>query len=307
MTLAESGKCPHNAPMRFETIVVHASEPDAVTGAVAPPIHLATTFTRDADLALTGAFQYGREGGPTHAQLEGALARVEEGRAALVFDSGMAAGIAILEGLAPGDRVLLPDDAAWFGICWGRDFGDVGRDGTELRHKHKDLRRGRAARLGRHADACPLRYRRPHPAVARSCPPAVIPAAHHPAHVAGAGLVARLHPRLCAAGGQGTAARPGDDPAARHPAVDPDPRLPVDHRHRLHRAVPGQPAGRGMRGDLRRSSRRRPGTWRSALYQSLRTVPARPAGGGGDVPALGLAAVLAAGAAVRRARRCSGT
>ncbi len=53
--------------MKFETIAVHAAEPDAVTGGVAPPIHLATTFTRDADLALTGDFQYAREGSPTHA------------------------------------------------------------------------------------------------------------------------------------------------------------------------------------------------------------------------------------------------
>jgi cystathionine gamma-synthase len=108
--------------MKLETIVVHASEPDAATGAVAPPIHLATTFTRDADLSLTGSFQYGREGNPTHAQLESALARVEGGEGALVFASGMAAGSAILQGLAPGDRVLLPDDAYYgFGVA-GRDF-----------------------------------------------------------------------------------------------------------------------------------------------------------------------------------------
>jgi cystathionine gamma-synthase len=43
--------------MKFETIAVHAADPDAATGAVAPPIHLATTFTRDTDLALAGSFQ----------------------------------------------------------------------------------------------------------------------------------------------------------------------------------------------------------------------------------------------------------
>src|SRR5262249_18347914 len=42
--------------MKFETLAVHASEPDGTTGDVAPPIHLATTFTRDAKLALTGEF-----------------------------------------------------------------------------------------------------------------------------------------------------------------------------------------------------------------------------------------------------------
>jgi cystathionine gamma-synthase len=63
--------------MKFETIAVHAAGPDQATGAVAPPIHLATTFTREEDLHLTGAYQYAREGGPTHALLETALARLD--------------------------------------------------------------------------------------------------------------------------------------------------------------------------------------------------------------------------------------
>jgi len=113
---------PHNALVRFETIAVHATEPDSQTGAVAPPIHLATTFTRASDLSLTGDFQYAREGGPTHALLETALARLDGGDAALVFASGMAAGLALLEGLASGDRVIVPDDA-YYGIrVASRDF-----------------------------------------------------------------------------------------------------------------------------------------------------------------------------------------
>jgi cystathionine gamma-synthase len=108
--------------VRFETIVAHAAEPDPETGAVAPPIHLATTFTREADLALTGDFQYAREGGPTHALLEEALARLDGGQAALVFASGMAAGLAILQGLESGDRVILPDDAYYGFRVAARDF-----------------------------------------------------------------------------------------------------------------------------------------------------------------------------------------
>jgi cystathionine gamma-synthase len=108
--------------MKIETLVVHATGPDEATGAVAPPIHLATTFTRDTDLSLTGAFQYAREGGPTHALLEAALARMENAEAALTFASGMAAGMAILQCLAPGDRVLLPDDAYYGFRVAARDF-----------------------------------------------------------------------------------------------------------------------------------------------------------------------------------------
>ena len=108
--------------MKFETIAVHAAGPDAATGAVAPPIHLATTFTRDATLALVGDFQYAREGGPNHEQLEAALTRLDGGEGALVFASGMAAGLAILQSLEAGDRVLLPDDAYYGFRTAARDF-----------------------------------------------------------------------------------------------------------------------------------------------------------------------------------------
>jgi len=108
--------------MKFDTLAVHAAAPDPATGAASPPIHLATTFARDADLSLIGAFQYAREGGPTHALLEAALTRLDGGEVALVFASGMAAGLAILQSLAHGDRVLLPDDAYYGFRVAARDF-----------------------------------------------------------------------------------------------------------------------------------------------------------------------------------------
>ena len=103
-------------------MAVHAGDPDAATGAVAPPLHLATTFTRDTDLALVSDFQYGREGGPNHRQLEAALARLDGGEAGLVFASGMAAGLALLQSLESGDRILLPDDAYYGFRVAARDF-----------------------------------------------------------------------------------------------------------------------------------------------------------------------------------------
>jgi len=108
--------------MRFETMAVHAADPDPATGAVAPPLHFATTFTRDPSLALTGDYQYAREGGPTQALLEAALVRLDGGQAALVFASGMAAGTALLQSLDPGDRVLFPDDAYYGFNVAARDF-----------------------------------------------------------------------------------------------------------------------------------------------------------------------------------------
>src|SRR5512141_253812 len=98
--------------MKFETRAVHAgNEPDPRTGAVAPPIHLATTFARDAAGVPLGGHTYVRESNPTQSLLESALAPLEGGAGALAFASGMAAGIALLQALPAGSHVVLPDDA----------------------------------------------------------------------------------------------------------------------------------------------------------------------------------------------------
>jgi cystathionine gamma-synthase len=98
--------------MRFETLAVHSGHaPDPATGGVAPSIQLATTFARDPAGTPLGGHTYIRESNPNQDQLEGALAPLEGGEAALVFASGMAAGIALLQALPPGSHVLLPDDA----------------------------------------------------------------------------------------------------------------------------------------------------------------------------------------------------
>src|SRR5436305_4719075 len=97
--------------MRFETRVVHAGHRiDPATGAVAPPIHLATTFGRGPEGAPLGGHTYIRESNPNQEQLEEALFPLEGGEAALVFASGMAAGIGLLQALPPGSHVLFPDD-----------------------------------------------------------------------------------------------------------------------------------------------------------------------------------------------------
>lgn len=119
--------------MRFETLAVHATEVDPTTGGVSPPIHLSTTYARDESLALIGEVQYAREGGPTHAQAERALARLDGAEATFVFASGMAAATAVLQAMAPGDRILVPDDA-YYGVPVSlRDFlGPWGLDGETV-------------------------------------------------------------------------------------------------------------------------------------------------------------------------------
>ncbi len=97
--------------MRLETLAVHAGgEPDAGTGAVSPPIHLATTFQHGPAGERVAGYEYLREGNPTQDRLEAVLAALEGGEAALALASGMAAMSALLESLPAGSDVLIPDD-----------------------------------------------------------------------------------------------------------------------------------------------------------------------------------------------------
>lgn len=96
---------------RIETLAVHAGgEPDPETGAVVPPIHLATTFRHGPAGERQAGFEYQRESNPTQDRLEAALAALEGGDAALAFGSGMAAMAALLESLPAGSHVLIPSD-----------------------------------------------------------------------------------------------------------------------------------------------------------------------------------------------------
>jgi len=95
----------------FETRAIHAGqEPDPVTGAVIPPISLATTFAQEA-VGKHQGFEYARSGNPTRAALEVCLASLEGAAHGLAFSSGLAAEDAILRLLSPGDHVIIPDDA----------------------------------------------------------------------------------------------------------------------------------------------------------------------------------------------------
>jgi cystathionine gamma-synthase len=93
------------------TVAVHAgNESDPATGAVAPPIHLATTFRHGPAGERIAGYEYQREGNPTNDRLREALKALEGGEEALTFASGMAAMTTLLESLPANARVLFPDD-----------------------------------------------------------------------------------------------------------------------------------------------------------------------------------------------------
>lgn len=96
--------------MKFRTRAVHVgSEPDAATGAVVPPIHVASTFIQPG-AGEWGKFDYSRSGSPTRSNVERTLANLEGGAGALCFASGMAATHCAVMHLRAGDHILAGSD-----------------------------------------------------------------------------------------------------------------------------------------------------------------------------------------------------
>ncbi len=101
--------------MRIETLAVHAGHSaDPATGAITPPIHLSTTFEREADGQYRAGLVYSRYANPNRLALEECLAQLEGGAGAACFASGSAATAAVLQSLEAGAHVIAPDDA-YFG------------------------------------------------------------------------------------------------------------------------------------------------------------------------------------------------
>jgi cystathionine gamma-synthase len=96
-------------PLRPETLAAQALHArDAATGAIVPPIQLATTYARDAAYRLIGP-GYTRDENPTHAHAERVVAALEGGATALSFSSGMAAATTAIRAICgPGDHLVAP-------------------------------------------------------------------------------------------------------------------------------------------------------------------------------------------------------
>ncbi|MDF9809209.1 cystathionine gamma-synthase [Aurantimicrobium minutum] len=97
----------------FNTRAVHAGqEPDQLTGAVIPPIHLSSTYAQDGVGNLRAGYEYSRSGNPTRDNLQESLAALEGGHRAFSFASGLAAeDVLIRTVVRPGDHIVLGNDA----------------------------------------------------------------------------------------------------------------------------------------------------------------------------------------------------
>jgi len=96
---------------------------DAETGAVVPPVQSSTTFARDRDYQLISAeHSYGRDENPSYRAAEGMLVELEGAADALLFSSGMAAAMAVIQALEPGDRIVAPHVMYWGLREWLTEF-----------------------------------------------------------------------------------------------------------------------------------------------------------------------------------------
>ncbi|MFM8434127.1 MAG: trans-sulfuration enzyme family protein [Planctomycetia bacterium] len=102
--------------MEFRTRAIHVGQDrDPATGAVVPPLHVASTFVQP-DASMTAAYDYARTGSPTRHAFERTLADLDGGVRALAFASGMAATHCVTQLLVPGDRIVTGTDI--YGGTW---------------------------------------------------------------------------------------------------------------------------------------------------------------------------------------------
>ena len=95
---------------------------DERTRAITPPIHVSSTFLRDADNQYRSGRVYARADNPAFDQAEAVVNALEGGHEALLFASGMAAATAVFQALAPGDHVLAPQVMYWSLRNWLTTF-----------------------------------------------------------------------------------------------------------------------------------------------------------------------------------------
>jgi cystathionine gamma-synthase len=135
---------------------------DEKTRAVAPVLHLSSTFERDPDNQYRSGRAYARADNPAFDQVEAVLKELEGAEAAAVFSSGMAAATSVFMALAPGDHVVAPMAMYWllrgwllgFARHWGLETTLV--DMTDLDAVRAAVRPGKTKLVWAESPANPL-------------------------------------------------------------------------------------------------------------------------------------------------------
>jgi cystathionine gamma-synthase len=134
-----------------ETLAAHAYfGADPASGAVVPPLHAATTYTRDDAYRLRDpARNYSRNGSPTVALAEQVIAALEGAAEARLFASGMAAVASLFETVPQGAHVAAPQVMYYGTRHWLRQLEAKGRIALTLFDPDAPGAVGRAVVKGR--------------------------------------------------------------------------------------------------------------------------------------------------------------
>ena len=110
------------------TLVAQAmGEICTLTGAVIPPIQVATTYARDSNYEVRDGRSYIRDSSPTVEQAEKIICKLEQGEQGMLFPSGLSACTAAFHGLKNGDHIVLAQTLYHGVTAWVQEFaGDYG-------------------------------------------------------------------------------------------------------------------------------------------------------------------------------------
>ena len=114
-----------NPDLYPETLVAQAlGEICPTTGAVVPPLQVATTFARDNDYQQRDGRGYIRDTSPTVEQAAKIVCALEKGEDALMFPSGLSACTAAFHTLNQGDHIVIAE-TLYHGVThWAWEFAD---------------------------------------------------------------------------------------------------------------------------------------------------------------------------------------
>ncbi len=125
--------------MGFATDAIHVGqEPEPTTGAIVAPIFQTSTYVQS-ELGKDKGYDYARTSHPNRRALERCVAKLEGGKIAYVFTSGMAGIDCVFRLLRPGDHVIL-SQAVYGGVIrlstqflvhWGLEFSFVDTSAIE--------------------------------------------------------------------------------------------------------------------------------------------------------------------------------
>ncbi|MBO4789788.1 MAG: PLP-dependent transferase, partial [Oxalobacter sp.] len=95
--------------MNIETLCIHGSKAKTDTsGAISTPIYQTATYAHPG-LGKSTGYDYSRGMNPTREVLQETMAKLEGGKAAYAFSSGLAAASAMMELFKPGDHIISSD------------------------------------------------------------------------------------------------------------------------------------------------------------------------------------------------------